>query len=161
VQSLSVHSEAYAVPDPSKRINPVYVGVEVEGIAVQNNFSSHIGSTRFGGKVQSTQLVGTFNLESKALRQASEVHYDVSRAFAYGFDNHRSILTDGVLCSSPFGREIRIKLLNLTNKELLNTNSDNGNVLMKETPNSKDIINNPTHLTLRLLFLDDDDLPMR
>ena len=24
-----------------------------------------------------------------------------------------------------------------------------------------DIINNPTHLTLRLLFLDDDDLPMR
>ena len=161
VQSLSVHSEAYAVPDPSKRINPVYVGVEVEGIAVQNNFSSHIGSTRFGGKVQSTQLVGTFNLESKALRQASEVHYDVSRAFAYGFDNNRSILTDGVLCSSPFGKQIRIKLLNLTNKELLNTNSDNGNVLMKETPNSKDIINNPTHLTLRLLFLDDDDLPMR
>jgi hypothetical protein len=85
----------------------------------------------------------------------------VSRAFAYGFDNHRSILTDGVLCSSPFGKQIRIKLLNLTNKELLNTNSDNGTVLMKETPNSKDIINNPTHLTLRLLFLDDDDLPMR
>ena len=24
-----------------------------------------------------------------------------------------------------------------------------------------DVVNNPTHLTLRLLFLDDDDLPMR
>ena len=65
VQSLSVHSEAYAAPDPSKRINPVYVGVEVGGIAVQNNFSSHIESTRFGGKVHSSQLVGSFNLESK------------------------------------------------------------------------------------------------
>ena len=162
VQSLSVHSEAYAVPDPSKRINPVYVGVEVGGIAVQNNFSSHIESTRFGGKVHSSQLVGSFNLESKALRQASEEHYDVSRAFAYGFDNNRSILTDGVLCSSPFGRQIRIKLHNLTNKELLNTNSDNGILLrVPRTSNSKDIINNPTHLTLRLLFLDDDDLPMR
>ena len=162
VQSLSVHSEAYAVPDASKRINPVYVGVQVDGIAVQNNFSSHIESRRFGGKVQSTQLVGNFNLESKALRQASEMHYDVSRAFAYGFDNSRSILDDGVLCSSPFGRQIRIKLLNLTNSELLNTNSDNGTQLrIPHRSNSKDIINNPTHLTLRLLFLDDDDLPMR
>ena len=86
----------------------------------------------------------------------------MSRAFAYGFDNNRSILTDGVLCSSPFGRQIRIKLHNLTNKELLNTNSDNGILLrVPRTSNSKDIINNPTHLTLRLLFLDDDDLPMR
>ena len=163
VQSLSVHSEAYAAPDPTKRINPVYVGVEIDGIAVQNNFSSH--SDTAGGKVHSTQLVGTFNLETKALRQASEVHYDVSMAFAYGFDNNRSILTDGVLCSSPFGKEIRIKLHNLTNKALLNTNSDNGLLVRRAgdrpAENSKDIINNPTHLTLRLLFLDEDDMPMR
>ena len=155
VQSLSVHGEAFAVQNSALRNSPLFVGVEVEGIAVHNNFSSHIttGASRFGGAAGFSQLVGCFNLDTKGARDGA--------SFGYGFDNHRSILDDGVLCSTPFGRQITIKLHNLTNKQLLNTNCDTADGPARTVANSKDIINNPTHLTLRLLFLDDDELPMR
>ena len=79
---------------------------------------------------------------------------------AYNYTNQRSIVDDGILCSSPFGKQIRVRFVNLTNNKKLNTNSDDG-VLVRGSNSPTDIINNPTHLTLRLLFLDDDDLPMR
>ena len=81
------------------------------------------------------------------------------RVLSYGYDNSRSVLDDGVLINSPFGKSVRVRFLNLTTNETLNTNAaddlgDNRNT-------TSDIINNPTHVTLRLLFLDDDDIPMR
>ena len=163
VQSVSVHADNYIAPDPSDRLNPLFLGVEINGIGVQGNFSSFVqvaNGSRSGGKVSNTNIVGYCNLETRGLREVSQYNYDESTAFAYGFDNYRSILDDGVLCSSPFGKQIHVRLINLTNKKDLNTNSSNG-AFVKTSNDNKDIINNPTHLTLRLLFLDDDELPMR
>jgi hypothetical protein len=56
-----------------------------------------------------------------------------------------------VLASTPFGREMRVRIVNLT------THSSED----AEPLEVNQFKNNPTHLTLRLLFLDDDDIPMR
>ena len=149
VQSLSCHTEALFAPDHTNRLNPVYVGVEVQGLGAQSNFSSHVTlskDNRFDGKVANSNVVAYLNL--------------TSGDNALSYQNNRSILDDGVLCSSPFGKQLRIKLLNLTNKDLLNTNATTATAIRDHT-DLTDLINNPTHLTLRLLFLDDDDLPMR
>ena len=149
VQSLSCHNEALFVPDHDKRLNPVYVGVEVQGLGAQSNFSSHVTlskDNRFDGNVADSNVVAYLNL--------------TNGVNALSYQNNRSILDDGVLCSSPFGKQLRIKLLNLTNKDLLNTNASTATAIRDHT-DLTDLINNPTHLTLRLLFLDDDDLPMR
>ena len=81
---------------------------------------------------------------------------------SYAYENTRPILTDGVLISSPFGQQMRVKLINLTSNEVLNTTADEMSLTSTGLRNSlDDVVNNPTHLTLKLLFLDDDDLPMR
>ena len=109
-----------------------------------------------GGTVKNVQYIGTCSLDAKGQRY---IELTGHRALSYGFDNTWSILDDGVLVNTPFGRSIRVRFLNLTDNKILNTNTsgslgDNRNA-------ADDIINNPTHLTLRVLFLDDDDLPMR
>ena len=161
VQSLSCHAEAHIRPDHTKRLNPPYVGVEVEGLAVQNNFSSHVNlssKNRFDGRVSDSSVIGYFNINERNDFTATG---PVS-AFAYCYENNKSILDDSVLCASPFGKQLRIKILNLTSKDFLNTNCDDGVTIRDASESSPtDIINNPTHLTLRILFLDDDDLPMR
>ena len=143
-------------PGVAQQACPVYVGVEVQGVGGSNMFTSS------GGTLRDTQLVGTCCLDVKGHRfeHLSGGSVDVGhRVMSYGYDNSRSVLDDGVLINSPFGKSVRVRFLNLTTNETLNTNAadDLGN---NRNPTS-DIINNPTHLTLRLLFLDDDELPMR
>jgi len=100
------------------------------------------------------------DVKGHRFQHLSGVGVDVGhRVLSYGYDNSRSVLDDGVLINSPFGKSVRVRFLNLTTNETLNTNAaddlgDNRNT-------TSDIINNPTHVTLRLLFLDDDDIPMR
>ena len=163
VQSLSVYPQnefdmgsAVTSGASVNQVCPVYVGVELLGVAGQNMFSTA------GGVLRNAQFVGTCCLDVKGHRymhiqgQGVDVGH---RVLSYGYDNNRSILDDGVLCSSPFGRSIRVRFLNLTGNEILNTNQSGA--LGNSRLVGNDIINNPTHLTLRLLFLDDDDLPMR
>ena len=166
VQSLSAHSNAYFLHNEgsnAERVNPVYVGVEIQGLGVQSSFSSHIGTSenaRHSGNVNNTQMVGYFNLNSFAERSARINATVFSMPASYGYHNTRSILDDGVLATSPFGQKIRIRFINLTNKSVLDTNSADGYHSRTGTfPD--DITRNPTHLTLRILFLDDEDLPMR
>ena len=137
-----------------QNVGPVYVGVQLEGVGCQNIF------TTAGGTVRNSQLVGTCCLDAKGA-----INYDFTDPsttdsrnrglLSFGFDNSRSILDDGVLINSPFGKDIRVRFLNLTTNETLNTSRD------ETADDFDDVVNNPTHLTLRLLFLDDDDLPMR
>ena len=155
VQSLSVHGDNDFKPNPDNPLNPVYVGVKLDGVAVQSCFSTSgrvSNEQKFGGVVSDSSLIGQFTLDARGL--------DTRVNLGYGFDNPRSILDDGVLASSPFGKQIRVQILNLTSKDVLDTNATNNGVL-KHVNRSKNIKNNPTHVTLRLLFLDDDEIPMR
>ena len=145
VQSFALHGEADFAPQHTDRINPMFVGVEVAGLGIQHNFSSHNSTS----SVTNSNILGYANFELRDQKPQ-----------AYNYTNQRSIVDDGILCSSPFGKQIRVRFVNLTNNKTLNTNSDDG-VLVRGSNSPTDIINNPTHLTLRLLFLDDDDLPMR
>jgi len=63
----------------------------------------------------------------------------------HGWRNTRSILDDGVLINSPFGKTVGVRLVNLST---LGTQMNGLGSL-------------PTHLVLRLVFLDDDELPDR
>lgn len=143
-------------PNEADQVCPVYVGVEVQGIGGQNMFSTA------GGTLRNTQLVGTCCLEVKGHRNQIMAGSGVDighRVLSYGYDNSRSILDDGVLVNSPFGKSVRVRFVNLTTNQTLNTNANDDYNANRD--GQSDIINNPTHLTLRLLFLDDDDLPMR
>ena len=161
VQSLCVYaknefldSNIYSMSD---RVNPVYVGVLLDGVGGQNVYSTFLSNETTESKVSTTSLVGSFCLDSRG--QRSWFHTDSNPPLSYGFDNQRSILDDGVLINSPFGKQLRVRLINLSNKKTLNTNTGEHD----ETGHapSDDINENPTHLTLRILFLDDDDLPDR
>ena len=68
----------------------------------------------------------------------------------YYIENQRDILSDGVLASSPFGKRIRIRFLNMTTHNLLSTD---------QAGDGRNVARNPTHLVLRLLLLGDDELP--
>ena len=120
-------------------------------------YSTFLSNETTESKVSTTSLVGSFCLDSRG--QRSWFHTDSNPPLSYGFDNQRSILDDGVLINSPFGKQLRVRLINLSNKKTLNTNTGEHD----ETGHapSDDINENPTHLTLRILFLDDDDLPDR
>ena len=142
----SAHISQSTRPDKLNQVSPVYVGVELGGVGPQNMFSTRSGA------LANEAFVGMFCLDAKGVNRES--------VMSYGFDNSRAILDDGVLCSSPFGKSVRVMFTNLTSKQALNTNVDESGAGRAETE-PESLINNPTHLTLRLLFLDDDDLPMR
>ena len=99
VQSLSVHGDNDFKPNPDNPLNPVYVGVKLDGVAVQSCFSTSgrvSNDKKFGGVVSDSGLIGQFTLDARGL--------DTRVNLGYGFDNPRSILDDGVLASSPFGK---------------------------------------------------------
>ena len=68
----------------------------------------------------------------------------------------RSIVDDGILVQSPFGKNLRIRFVNLTSGETLASGSLEGDANYSDA-----IQNNTTHLVLRMVFLDDDEIPMR
>eukprot|EP01045_Picozoa_sp_COSAG04_P007192 COSAG04_NODE_370_length_15729_cov_5.743506_5_plen_509_part_00 len=140
---------------------PAYVGVELQGVGAQQNFSSHIGTSttkRHDGKINNTDIVGYCNLTT--FGEVPDVALERGGVLSYGYESHRSILDEGVLCNSPFGKRIRVRLFNLTSRSDLDTNSAMG-FFDENGADPKFISENPTHVTLRLLFLDDDELPMR
>eukprot|EP01045_Picozoa_sp_COSAG04_P009276 COSAG04_NODE_533_length_12959_cov_8.218497_6_plen_572_part_00 len=167
VQSLCLYAKnefldanIYSTED---RVNPVYVGVILDGVAGQNVYSTYLSNEVTDSKVSTTSLVGTCCLDVRGRRTTLDSGHTRGTPLSYGFDNHRSILDDGVLISSPFGKQLRVRLINLTNKKSLNTNASPSPAGLGGAGHhlSNDIIENPTHLTLRILFLDDDDLPDR
>jgi len=157
VQSLCLYGKNVFLDDDiygmGKQTNPVYVGVLLEGVGGQNVYSTYLSNDVQDSKVSTTSLVGTFCLDTRGQRQ--NIH-GIGSPLSFGFDNHRSILDDGVLINSPFGKQIRVRLLNMSNKKTLNTDAGSFGYSTAD-----DINENPTHLTLRILFLDDDDLPDR
>eukprot|EP01046_Picozoa_sp_COSAG06_P004287 COSAG06_NODE_178_length_20949_cov_26.114053_4_plen_575_part_00 len=118
---------------------PLTFGVYLDGNGVQNVFTTVASSSQ----VHSEQLIGVCHVKMTLGPGA--------RAYSYHYINTLSLVDSGVLASSPFGRDMRVRIVNLTTHS-----SEDAEPL--EVNKFK---NNPTHVTLRLLFLDDDDLPMR
>ena len=146
-----------------KQVTPVQVGVVLEGVGVQNVVATGTGVVSDASIVASCPLgvKGHRYIHQKPVASGGGVDLG-HRVLSYAYENTRPILTDGVLISSPFGQQMRVKLINLTSNEVLNTTDDELSLTSTGSRNSlDDVINNPTHLTLKLLFLDDDDLPMR
>jgi hypothetical protein len=90
----------------------------------------------------------------------------VAQVPVYGFRSERSIVDGGVLCSSPFGKGVRVRFINMTTGDTLATALSN----FQEDDETADDYNinadlaierNPTHVVLRVLFLDDDEVPDR
>ena len=119
---------------------PLTFGVFLEGSGIQNVFSTVRSST----EIHSEQLAGICPV-------VAIFNNSIDGLVSYHYTNNQSIVDNGVLTSSPFGRELRVRIVNLTSHS-----SDDA-----EDNSLASFKNNPTHLTLRLLFLDDDDLPMR
>ena len=147
--------------------------MELHGVAPQNVFSTNVGGARSlvdtGGEVVPPQvnnctMIGYGLLEpiginrDKAQDPAAAALVDVAdnQRVAYGFKSFRSIVDDGTLISSPFGKQVRVRFVNMTSGETLASGS-----ISTDTTHHDAIQNNPTHLVLRMLFLDDDEVPMR
>ena len=60
------------------------------------------------------------------------------------------------MIGTPFGKRLRVKLKNLTTNDLLVIKPKEEGGDASDEPK-----NNPVHITLRLLFLDDDEVPDR
>ena len=151
-QVLSVGTQPHTSIDASNnatadtQTRPMLVGLELEGVPVHNSYTNNLGYNPLdltpSSGVNTSQLISVFPLQKfNATR-----HYTSSR----------SILDDGVLIGSPFGKRIRVRLKNMT------TNAD---VVMRPREDNGDgdneIKNNPVHIVLRLLFIDDDEIPDR
>ena len=150
---------------------PPLVGVEIQGVAPQNVFSTNVGGARSllnpqgentPPQVNNSTMVGYGLLEpigsNHTKVQPAEGLQDTAdnQRVAYGFKSFRSIVDDGTLISSPFGKQIRVRFVNMTSGETLASASINGEATFHDS-----IQNNPTHLVLRMLFLDDDEIPQR
>ena len=152
---------------------PPLVGVELHGVAPQNVFSTNVGGVcslvNPNGEVTPPQasnctMIGYGLLEpiginrDKAQDPAAAALVDVAdnQRVAYGFKSFRSIVDDGTLISSPFGKQVRVRFVNMTSGETLASGS-----ISSDATHHDAIQNNPTHLVLRMLFLDDDEVPMR
>jgi hypothetical protein len=127
------------------QIQPLLCGLELEGVPVHGSFTNTIGFDPFNftpGLTNTSQLISVFPMQKFSATR----HYTAQR----------SILDDGVLIGTPFGKRLRVKLKNMTTNDLLvvkpKTDGGDGNDEPK---------NNPVHITLRLLFLDDDEIPDR
>ncbi len=75
-------------------------------------------------------------------------------ASSFMYSANRSITDDGVLISSPYGKRLRVRIKSMTTNDDLVLNSASGD-------DDEEAKNNPVHITLRLLFLDDDEVPDR
>jgi hypothetical protein len=65
------------------------------------------------------------------------------------------IIHNGILCQSPFGKRLRVTILNVTQpgNKLFDLYEANGDLLAGHLPSSKPIV-----IKMRILFLDNDDL---
>lgn len=145
---------------------PPLIGVELMGVNPQNVFSSNVGGQRSrqtateatAPKVSNSMMVGYGLLEPIGINRYVNSGHDTSRnqRVAYGFKSFRPIVDDGVLISSPFGKGIRVRFVNMSSGETLVSGSLEGDASYNDA-----IQNNPTHLVMKLLFLDDDEVPNR
>ena len=147
---------------------PPLIGVEIKGLAPQNTFSTFVGrlpdnlaagAHRQAG-VGTSAMIGYGMLTPIGFKRSVNAGNDtsVNQRLAYGFNSHNSITEEGVLVSSPFGKSINVRFVNMTTGETLKSDTPGFD---DEALSAVAIENNPTHLVLKLLFLDDDELPMR
>ena len=109
-----------------------YVSVEMDGLAVQNSYNNKhnqsntvaCGSLKIANVIDDETVYGNFFLESGCVNP----------------------LTDGVLCSSPFGKNISIRVMDMF------TNSPVEIVQQHISDTLK------MFLTLKILFVDDHDM---
>lgn len=144
---------------------PVMVGVDMSSLAPQQSFSSSVRhSMTEPAQFRNTTMIGYGILEP--FGSASNVGTAgesgrINQRLAYGFSSPRGILDEGVLISSPFGSQVRVRFVNLSTHQTLRTDSSESHPSDHTLFTAEDIQNNPTHLILRFLFLDDDEVPMR
>jgi hypothetical protein len=145
---------------------PPLVGVELMGVNPQNVFSSNVGVNRgllvdqsAPRKVSNSMMIGYGLLEPIGINRYVNSGNDTSRnqRIAYGFKSFRPIVDDGVLISSPFGKGIRVRFVNMSSGQTLASGSTAADTLTFADA----IQNNPTHLVMKLMFLDDDEVPNR
>ena len=150
--------------EPDIQELPVVVGIEIGGVGVQKAFSSSKGFRQTGGN--STGTVAQSDYIAIAPLEANSTGGETTKAkrLSYGWTNQKPITTDGVLINSPFGQTLTLRYVNLTTHNTLDTRTDDGGLSLAgggdERPHDS-ISNNPTHLVLKLLFLDDDEVPSR
>ena len=124
---------------------PLLCSLELEGVPVHSSYTNTIGYDPLNfnaGTTNTSQLISVFPMQKFSATR----HYT----------SNRSILDDGVLIGTPFGKRLRVKLKNMTTNDLL--------VIRPKTEGgdaSDEPKNNPVHIVLRLLFLDDDEVPDR
>ena len=128
------------------RQQPPLLGVELSGVAAKNVFTMSVGG-RAGVAESNGNLIGVGIVElfsHPVFQNTGDVgvqSVNDNRKVSIGWRNTRSILDDGVLINTPFGRHINVKLVNMGNNKVF--------------------ANTPSHVVLRLVFLDDDELPGR
>ena len=113
--------------------------------------------------VGNATIIGYGMLEPIGINRYVNAGNDTTRnqRIAYGFKNYRSIVDDGILCATPFGKVIRVRFVNMsTGETLVSAAIDDGEGGVTEIT-ADAIQNNPTHLVLRMLFIDDDEVPDR
>jgi len=124
---------------------PLLCSLELEGVPVHSSYTNTVGYDPFNfttGTTNTSQLISVFPMQKFSATR----HYT----------SNRSILDDGVLIGTPFGKRLRVKLKNLTTNDLLVIKPKEEGGDASDEPK-----NNPVHITLRLLFLDDDEVPDR
>eukprot|EP01047_Picozoa_sp_COSAG01_P034226 COSAG01_NODE_2562_length_7452_cov_3.643139_1_plen_216_part_00 len=153
---------------------PPLVGVEISGVAPHKSFTSNIGGaglTTQAHTINNSQIIGYGVLNPIGQRSSFNENetietIDRNQRIAYGFKSDRSILDGGVLTSSPFGKGIRVRFINMTTGATLATamsqfqDDDTTQTTFHFNANLA-IEDNPTHVVLRMLFIDDDEMPDR
>ena len=124
-----------AVVSPALSPGVGVIGVVIEGMAPHKVF-------RNGGE---HGYVGFLTLKSSAVSDDDD-NTDVSMC-GETFTASGDIITNGVMCQSPFGKRIRVRCYNATTHTLLTGVA--GNVFLT---------GQPVVLKLKLLFLDNDDM---
>ena len=124
---------------------PLLCSLELEGVPVHSSYTNTIGYDPLNfnaGTTNTSQLISVFPMQKFSATR----HYT----------SNRSILDDGVLIGTPFGKRLRVKLKNMTTNDLLVIRPKTEGCDASDEPK-----NNPVHIVLRLLFLDDDEVPDR
>ena len=158
---------------PGDQHTPPMIGVEIMGVGPMNTFSTNVGRKKQAVLLNSagvadtgmgcSQYVGFGLLEPIGLQRYVGVGNDIARnqRVAYGFSSDRSVVDDGVLATSPFGKILRVRFINLSTGEPLSSTTRDFDANGDLVYDGNAIENNPSHLVLKLLFIDDDEMPMR
>ena len=138
-----------ALVETQDGVQPVVLGVEIKEMTPQNMmFDKDI--VPYVGIVQRTDGSG-YSMVKDA--------YANQNPTGNTFVSHGDIIHNGILCHSPFGKRIRVRLVNLGNIDA-NTTGMGPNLFGSEqaVASNHNPTANPVHIKLRLLFLDNDDL---